>query len=76
MSRESHGWDLGSHTWPVAQSNPKDLIGRNWLESLFFTRTLEDNISASCDWIYAILDLLESPSLTLYVYQILDELGE
>ena len=53
-----------------------DLIGRNWLESLFFTRTLEDNISGSTDWIHAILDLLESPCLGLYVYQILDELDE
>ena len=52
----------------------EDLIGRNWLESLFFTWTLEDNISGSSDWIRAILDLLEIPCLGLYVYQILDGL--
>jgi hypothetical protein len=40
----------------------------------YVCRTLEDNISASCDWIYAILDLLESPCLGLYVYQFLDKL--
>ena len=40
-----------------------------------FIRTLEDNNSGSSDWIYAILDLLESPYLWLYVYQILDELA-
>ena len=43
-----------------------DLIGQNWLEWLFFTRTLEDNISGFCDWIYAILDLLGSPWSGLY----------
>ena len=53
----------------------EDLIGRNWLESLFFAWTLEDNIVVFCDWIYAILDLLESSSLTLYVYQFLDGLA-
>ena len=42
-----------------------DLISRNWLESLFFTWTLKDNNSASCDWIYAILGLFESPYLEL-----------
>ena len=39
----------------------EDLIGQNWLESLFFIWTLEDNNLASTDWIYAILVLLESP---------------
>src|SRR2546429_4350142 len=39
---------------------------------LFFTPSLRCNISGSSDWIYAILDIFESPCLTLSMYQFIE----
>jgi hypothetical protein len=41
-----------------------------------FIQTLEDDILASTDWIYAILDLFESPCLGLYICKISDGLAK
>jgi len=51
--------------------NPWNLIGWKLSKSIFFTRTLEDNVLGSTDWFYVVLGLFESPYLRLYVWKIL-----
>jgi len=75
MAESGQACPGSAKSWSGGAVKLEDLIGQNWLESLFFIRTLEDNNSASCDWIYAIQALLDSPWSGLYVYQILDELA-